>query len=79
MFLIKCYFKCFPVYATTLQLQCSNSLQVLVVYLLLTSQLSENTAEVVKMALPEMDVESRLSPAGLLFSGEAESGGGRIY
>lgn len=41
--------------------------------LLLTSQLSENTAEVVKMALPEMDVESRLSPAGLLFSGEAES------
>lgn len=47
--------------------------------LLLTSQLSENTAEVVKMALPEMDVESRLSPAGLLFSGEAESGGGRIY
>lgn len=47
-------------------------------FLLLTSQLSENTAEVVKIALSEMDVESGLSPAGLLFSGEAESGGGRI-
>lgn len=48
-------------------------------FLLLSSQLSENTAEVVKMALSEMDVESRLSSSGLLFSGKAESGGVRIH
>lgn len=45
--------------------------------LLLLSQLSKNTAGVVKMALSEIHVESRLSPAGLLSFGKAESGDSR--
>lgn len=43
----------------------------------LLSQLSKNTAGVVKMALSEIHVESRLSPAGLLSFGKAESGDSR--
>lgn len=43
--------------------------------LLLSLQLSKNTAGVVKMA--EILVESRLSPAGLLSFGKAESGDSR--